>query len=45
MLVAPLYAACWSLPLNVRLSRSFKLLRAMHKSATGKHVHFSLLRR
>jgi hypothetical protein len=36
---------CWALPFNLRLSRGFRLLRAMHKANTGKTATFRLMRR
>jgi hypothetical protein len=38
MLAAPLCDACFQLPINVRLARSFKILRKMHLAKTGKRI-------
>jgi hypothetical protein len=40
MLAAQLCDACHALPIQVRLSRSFKIFKRMHRAATGRNISF-----
>jgi hypothetical protein len=37
---APTCDICHALPIQVRLSRSFKILKRMHRAATGRDISF-----
>jgi hypothetical protein len=40
LILAPLCRGCRDLPTMVRMSRSLKLLRKMHKARTGRNIGF-----